>query len=93
MKFILNGGCLPLPWGGLDSPPLHPSSPCGLRRDSGRGELDRFQKRLDAARPAIRRELAARMNQKYVPDIGFTYDDTLEKSARIDALLANIEKE
>lgn len=53
----------------------------------------KIQTRLDFATPAIRRELAHRMNQKYVPDIRFDYDDTLEKSARIDELLANIEKE
>jgi ribosome-binding factor A len=27
------------------------------------------------------------MNQKYVPDIRFAYDDTLERAARIDELL------
>ena len=52
-----------------------------------------IQRRLDIVTPAVRRELAARMNQKYVPDIKFTYDDTLEKSQRIDELLANIETE
>ena len=50
------------------------------------------QKRLDAVKPAIRRELARRMNQKYVPDIRFVYDDTQERGDRIDELLTNIEK-
>ena len=54
---------------------------------------DGVQRRLDAITPAVRRELARRMNQKFVPEIRFAYDDTLEKSARIDQLLANIEKE
>ncbi len=49
------------------------------------------QKRLDDATKMIRFELAGRMNQKYVPDIRFEYDDTLERAARIDELLENIE--
>ncbi|MCL2748703.1 MAG: ribosome-binding factor A [Alphaproteobacteria bacterium] len=52
-----------------------------------------MQKRLDAEKNTIRFELAQRMDQKYVPDLRFVYDDTLEKSERIDALLAGIEKE
>jgi ribosome-binding factor A len=35
----------------------------------------------------IRWELAHRMNQKYVPDLEFVYDDTLEKAERIEELL------
>ena len=49
-----------------------------------------LQSRLDADKTAIRYELAARMNQKYVPDLQFTYDDTLEKSERIEELLKNL---
>lgn len=37
----------------------------------------------------IRYELAHRMNQRYVPDIDFTYDDSLEKSEKIEELLKN----
>ena len=48
------------------------------------------QKRLDDVTRSVRYELAARMNQKYVPDIRFEYDDTLEKAARIDELLNNL---
>ncbi len=48
------------------------------------------ERRLGEVKDMIRFELAAIMNQRYVPDLGFTYDDTLEKSARIDALLAGI---
>lgn len=49
------------------------------------------QKRLDSITRMVRYELAARMNQKYVPDIKFAYDDTLEKAARIDELLSNLD--
>ncbi len=48
------------------------------------------QKRLDEITRMVRFELAARMNQKYVPDIKFQYDDTLERAARIDELLNNL---
>ena len=48
------------------------------------------QARLDAITRTVRFELAARMNQKYVPDIKFAYDDTLERAARIDELLNNL---
>ena len=45
------------------------------------------QKRLDDVTKTIRFELAARMDQKYVPEIRFEYDDTLERAQRIDELL------
>ncbi|MCL2737546.1 MAG: ribosome-binding factor A [Alphaproteobacteria bacterium] len=54
------------------------------------GKDDNIQKRLDTVTPRIRHELAARIDQKYVPNIRFVYDDTLEKSERIDKLLRNI---
>ncbi|MBE6459987.1 MAG: hypothetical protein E7009_03315 [Alphaproteobacteria bacterium] len=53
-------------------------------------DRDTVQKRLDDVTRSVRFELAARMNQKYVPDIRFEYDDTLEKAARIDELLNNL---
>lgn len=53
-------------------------------------DLVAVQKRLDDVTRMVRFELAARMNQKYVPDIRFEYDDTLEKAARIDELLNNL---
>jgi ribosome-binding factor A len=48
------------------------------------------QKRLDEVTKTVRFELAARMNQKYVPEIKFEYDDTLDRAARIDELLNNL---
>ena len=48
------------------------------------------QKKLDEITRSVRFELAARMNQKYVPDIKFAYDDTLERAARIDELLSKL---
>ena len=49
--------------------------------------IEAVQKRLDEITRTVRFELASRMNQKYVPDIKFAYDDTLEKATRIDELL------
>ena len=56
-------------------------------------DVDAVQKKLDDITRTVRFELAARMNQKYVPDIKFAYDDTLEKAERIDELLNNLSKE
>jgi ribosome-binding factor A len=53
-------------------------------------DIDAVQKRLDEITRSVRFELAARLNQKYVPDIKFAYDDTLERAARIDELLNNL---
>ena len=54
------------------------------------GDVALVQKRLDDATKTIRFELAARMNQKYVPELRFEYDDTLDRAARIDDLLNNL---
>ncbi len=48
------------------------------------------QKKLDDIKSQIRYELAAKIDQKYTPDIGFVYDDTLEKSERIKKLLGGL---
>ena len=48
------------------------------------------QKKLDAETRTIRFELAHRMNQKYVPEIKFEYDDTMERAEKIDELLNNL---
>lgn len=53
-------------------------------------DVEAVQKRLDEITRTVRFELAARMNQKYVPDIKFAYDDTMERAARIDELLNNL---
>ena len=53
-------------------------------------DVNAVQKRLDEITRSVRFELGGRMNQKYVPDIRFAYDDTLERAARIDELLNNL---
>lgn len=53
-------------------------------------DIAAVQKRLDEETKTIRFELARKMNQKYVPEIKFLYDDTMERAARIDDLLNNL---
>ena len=57
---------------------------------SRNGDISAVQKRLDDVTKMVRFELATRMNQKYVPEIKFEYDDTLERAQRIDDLLNNL---
>ena len=53
--------------------------------------VDATQKRLDEITKTVRFALAQKMNQKYVPEIRFVYDDTLERADRIENLLNNLE--
>jgi len=45
------------------------------------------QQDMEKVANGIRYELARKMNQKYVPELKFIYDDTIETSARIEKLL------
>ena len=54
---------------------------------------DETQKRLDEVTKMVRFELAKKIDQKYVPEIRFVYDDTLERADRIEELLNSLEKE
>ena len=57
-----------------------------------RDNRDATQKRLDEITKMVRFELAKRIDQKYVPEIRFVYDDTLERANRIEEILNNIDK-
>ena len=57
-----------------------------------RNNRDETQKRLDEITKTVRFELAKKIDQKYVPEIRFVYDDTLERANRIEELLNNIDK-
>ena len=57
-----------------------------------RDNRDATQKRLDEITKMVRFELAKKIDQKYVPEIRFVYDDTLERANRIEELLNNIDK-
>lgn len=53
-------------------------------------DIPAVQHRLDEITKTVRYELAAKMDQKYVPEIQFSYDDTLDRASRIDSLLDEI---
>jgi len=55
-----------------------------------RGNKDVTQKRLEDVTRMIRFTLAKKIDQKYVPEIKFIYDDTLERADRIEQLLKTI---
>lgn len=57
-----------------------------------RGDREATQKRLAEITKMVRFELAKKIDQKYVPEIRFEYDDTLERANRIEELLSNIDK-
>jgi len=50
----------------------------------------KIERALEAASPKIRRELGAVMNQKFVPEIRFVYDATLESAARVEEILEKL---
>ena len=56
-----------------------------------RDNKDATQKRLDEITKMVRFALAKKIDQKYVPEIRFVYDDTLERADRIENLLNNLE--
>jgi len=57
-----------------------------------RDNVEATQQRLDDITKMVRFALAKKIDQKYVPEIRFVYDDTLERADRIESLLENIEK-
>jgi ribosome-binding factor A len=56
-------------------------------------ELERIQEGLDSAKGFIKRELAARMELKYMPDIIFKRDLSLEEGNRMERLLERLKSE
>jgi ribosome-binding factor A len=58
-------------------------------------EVDRDQaaEGLNSARGFIKRELAARLQLKFMPDIEFVYDRSLEYGEKIENLLRDIQRE
>ena len=56
-----------------------------------RNNKEATQKRLDEITKMVRFALAKKIDQKYVPEIRFVYDDTLERADRIENLLNNLE--
>ncbi|MFO7986559.1 MAG: 30S ribosome-binding factor RbfA [Desulfatiglandaceae bacterium] len=59
----------------------------------GNDEIRQVQSGLDSAKGFIKREIAARMELRYVPEISFTHDPTLENADRLERLFHEIRKE
>ena len=57
-----------------------------------RENREETQKKLNEVTKSVRFALAQKINQKYVPEIRFVYDDTLERADRIEELLNKIAK-
>lgn len=55
-------------------------------------DIHAVQDRLNKITRTVRYELAARMNQKYVPEIRFEYDDTLDRAERMEKIFQNLDK-
>jgi ribosome-binding factor A len=56
-------------------------------------DIDVAKRALDIETRTIRFKMGQRIDQKYVPQIRFTYDDTLEKAERIEELLERVSEE
>jgi ribosome-binding factor A len=53
-------------------------------------DIQKTQKGLDSARGFIKREIGSRLDMKYIPDIIFKYDPTLEKTEGLEKLFKKI---
>jgi len=56
-------------------------------------EIERSQTGLDSAKGYIKREIGRRLNLRYMPDIIFEYDPTLETGNQIERLFEKIRTE
>lgn len=56
-------------------------------------DIDAVKRALDIETRTIRFKMGQRIDQKYVPQIRFTYDDTLERAERIEELLERVSEE
>jgi ribosome-binding factor A len=55
--------------------------------------IRKTQAGLDSARGFIKREIGSRLDMKYIPDILFKYDPTLEKSEDLERLFKKINRD
>ncbi|MCP4665903.1 MAG: 30S ribosome-binding factor RbfA [Deltaproteobacteria bacterium] len=55
-------------------------------------QIGRSQAGLDSAKGFIKREIGLRAALRYVPEITFVHDPSLEKGSRMDKLFEDIEK-
>lgn len=55
------------------------------------GEVARAQKGLESATGFIKREIGMRMELRYVPDIRFVHDPSLELGSRMERVLSGLQ--
>ena len=58
-----------------------------------RDQINRAQAGLDSARGYIKKQMGLRMGLRYVPEITFVHDESLEKGSTMDKLFLEIEKQ
>jgi|SRR6185503_10195256 len=58
-----------------------------------KSQIELAGKSLEKAKHVIRRELGARLKMRFVPELNFLYDESIEYGARMDAKLREIEDE
>ena len=56
-------------------------------------EVEQAQRSLDGARGIIRKYIGQRIEMRYTPEIFFIYDESVERSARIEEKLKEIHDE
>lgn len=56
-------------------------------------QVERAQEGLDSAKGFIKRQIGLRMALRYVPEITFLHDSSLEKGSHMDRLFDEIRKE
>ena len=58
-----------------------------------RDQINRAQAGLDSAKGYIKKQMGLRMGLRYVPEITFVHDESLEKGSTMDKLFLEIEKQ
>jgi ribosome-binding factor A len=58
-------------------------------KDQSHAALEGFQR----ARGFVKKELAQRLGLRYMPDLQFYYDDTIDRGARIEELIKMVKKD
>ena len=56
-------------------------------------QIERAQAGLDSARGFVKREIGLRMELRYVPEITFVHDPSLESSSHLERLFEEIRKQ
>lgn len=59
----------------------------------GREDFERTQAGLDSAKGFMKREIGSRMDLKYIPDIAFKQDSSLEKGNRMEKIFEKLKSE